>query len=349
MDRNFIVIPSYNPDQKLIVLIEGLLASSSSKILIVDDGSKNECQPIFDQAASLGCIILRHAVNLGKGRGLKTAYNYLLNHYGEDVCAVFADADGQHLVTDILSLQEKLGENPDCLVMGCRRFDDTSIPFRSRFGNKVTRTVFNLLCGVRVSDTQTGLRGLSGKTMKSFLTTKGERFEFEMNMLIEAKEKSIPILEIPIQTIYIEENKTSNFNPLRDSLRIYAVFVKFLLSSSFSFILDILLFMLLVNLFDHLLDKSAAILLATLGSRICSSFVNYTINKSRVFNITQKRASTLVRYYILCGIQMLCSGMLVALLYALLPITEAVIKIIVDFILFMLSFQIQREWVFKKR
>ncbi|MEG0691967.1 MAG: bifunctional glycosyltransferase family 2/GtrA family protein [Oscillospiraceae bacterium] len=349
MKMHFIVIPAFNPDSKLITLVNELLQAKFSNILIINDGSKQDCHHFFDEAKSLGCIIIDHAINLGKGRALKSAYNYLLNEYGEDVLAIFADSDGQHSVTDIIALHNKLTEHEDALIMGCRQFDEKSIPFRSRFGNKVTRIVFHLLCGVNVSDTQTGLRALSGKTMKKFLSTKGERFEFEMNMLIEAKEKSVLIVEVPIKTIYIEKNKTSNFNPLKDSLRIYAVFAKFLISSSFSFIVDILLFAFLVNLFDTLLDKSLGIILATLGARICSSLVNYTINKNSVFLITDKHIGTLIRYYMLCVVQLICSALLVALFYALLPIEESVIKIIVDFILFVISFQIQREWVFKKR
>ncbi len=185
--------------------------------------------------------------------------------------------------------------------------------------------------------------------MKKFLLTKGERFEFEMNMLIESKEKSVPILEVPIQTIYIDENKTSNFSPLRDSLRIYSVFMKFLISSSLSFVVDILLFAILVNMFDNILDKALVIFLATFGARVCSSLINYTINKNRVFNVTEKRIGTILRYYILCTIQLVCSWLLVWLFYRLLPIEESAIKIVVDFILFIISFQIQREWVFKKR
>ncbi|MFZ2538052.1 MAG: bifunctional glycosyltransferase family 2/GtrA family protein [Oscillospiraceae bacterium] len=349
MINDFIVIPSFNPDNKLITLITELIANGQSKILIINDGSKKDCLHFFDKATTLGCDVIHHAVNLGKGRGLKTAYNYLLNEYGENVLAIFADSDGQHSITDIIAVKDKLIKNEDCLILGCRQFEDKSIPFRSRFGNKITRIVFNLLCGVKVMDTQTGLRALSGKTMKKFLPTKGERFEFEMNMLIESREKSITILEVPIKTIYIEENKTSHFNPLRDSLRIYAVFMKFLISSSLSFVVDILLFASLLKLFDNMLDKSLAIFLATFGARVCSSLINYTINKNRVFNVTDKRIGTILRYYILCVIQLVCSGLLVSLFYTLLPMEESVIKIAVDFILFILSFQIQREWVFKKR
>lgn len=349
MKSNVIVIPSFNPDQKLVDLVKTLIKNELSNILIVNDGSKKECNQIFIEAQQLGCTVIRHAVNLGKGRALKTAFNYLLNKYDEDVMAICADCDGQHLVEDIIDVRDKLYDNEDSIVLGSRQFDDKSIPFRSRFGNKFTRSIFNLFCGIKVSDTQTGLRGLSGKTMKKFLTTKGERYEFEMNMLIEAKDKCVGVTEVPIKTVYIEDNKNSNFNPLKDSLKVYSVFLKFITSSFLSFVVDILLFALLVKLFDNVLDKASTIFLGTLIARLCSSLINYTLNKNTVFNSTGNNSKAIIKYYILCFIQLICSGLLVLLIYSLLPIEESVIKIIVDTVLFIISFKIQREWVFKKR
>lgn len=347
MQETVVIIPSFNPDEKLLRLLESLREAGLSNLLIVNDGSRPDCAPYFKQARQMGATVLTHAVNMGKGRALKTAFNYVLNTYGDEVRGVCADADGQHAAKDIRACLDALEAHPDSIVMGCRQFDDKSIPFRSRFGNKLTRQVFRLLCGVRVSDTQTGLRALTGSTMRLFLTTRGERFEYEMNMLIETKEKDIPLTEVPIRTIYIEENQTSHFNPLRDSLRIYAVFVKFIASSLTSFLVDFFLFWLLSWLFEPLMGQTASIFLATAAARVLSSLLNYSINKRRVFGVREGRTSTLVRYYILCAIQMLCSAGLVDLLAFLTHLEGVVVKIPVDLILFLLSFQIQREWVFR--
>lgn len=181
-------------------------------------------------------------MNLGKGRALKTAFNHCLLASGgisggaDSVCrgipgCVTADSDGQHTPADILACMRSLWDNPESLILGCRDFDGPAVPARSSFGNKCTRQVFRYLLGLSVSDTQTGLRAIPAFFMEKLLEVKGERFEYETNMLIEAKNLNIRILEVPVKTIYIEENKTSHFNPIKDSLRIYLVFGKFLFSS----------------------------------------------------------------------------------------------------------------------
>jgi len=209
--------------------------------------------------------------------------------------------------------------------------------------------VFKLLCGVNVSDTQTGLRAMSIELMRHFKLTKGNRFEFEMNMLIDAKEKGIEIKEVPISTIYIDENKTSHFNPLRDSLKIYAVFSKFLISSLLSFLIDIGLFSLFIWIFKSIVNPGLSAILSTVFSRIISSLANYTINKNNVFNVKHNEKSTLIKYYILCACQLLCSALAVAMLCSVIKTHCVIIKLFVDLVLFIISFQIQREWVFKKQ
>lgn len=365
MQATVVIVPSFNPDQALVQLIRDLQAAGFSQIVVVNDGSRMECLPFFAQAKELGAAVLTHAVNMGKGRALKTAFNYILNTYGEEAFAVCADSDGQHTAADIRKVADKLQENPDRLVMGCRCFEEGQIPLRSRLGNKLTRFVFRIMCGVRVSDTQTGLRGLSGKLMKRFLLTRGERYEYEMNMLIDAKSDGIEMAEVPISTIYLNRNESSHFNPLWDSLRIYSVFLKFIASSIFGFAVDYLLFILLntliyslmggreanwISLFGHTFTTmTGAVLFATVLARVASSLVNYSLNKRRVFHMQTPSRSTLLRYYLLCGVQMLASAGLVALFTSLTNGYPALIKLPVDLLLFFLSFQIQREWVFKRR
>lgn len=348
MKNAVVIIPAYNPNEHLLALIKELKLNALSQIIIINDGSKEETLSIFEQAKQNGCTILVHSVNMGKGRALKTAFNYVLQSFPENTLAVCADADGQHLVPDIISCLKKLEQQPNSLVLGCRSFNDKRIPFRSRFGNKLTCRVFQLLCGVSVCDTQTGLRALSPALMRKFLTTKGERFEYEMHMLIDAKEMLIPISEVSISTIYIEENQSSHFNPLKDSFRIYSVFLKFILSSCTSSIFDLGIFTLAVALLQSRFNDVISITIATIISRLISSFINYTLNRKTVFNIPTKKAKTLFRYYFLCIIQLTCSALFVSLLHTVLPLHETFVKIIVDFILFIISFQIQREWVFRK-
>ena len=287
---------------------------------------------------------------MGKGRALKTAFNYILVHRPESLGAITVDSDGQHTIEDTLACVTALIDHPDSLIMGCRNFSKENIPFRSRFGNIVTKHVLHALCGIRISDTQTGLRGIPRRIIPTFLAINGERFEYEMNMLIETKEKGIPIFEVPIQTIYLEENKSSHFNPLKDSAKIYAVFLKFIFSSLSSFAVDIVLFSILVSTLKTPFPVQY-ILLSTIGARFVSSLFNYYINKNKVFKDPNSSLSTFCKYCILCVAQLALSAFGVSLCYNLLnkTISETLIKIAVDTVLFIISFQIQREWVFKRK
>lgn len=348
MDEIAVIIPTLNPDEKLCNLVIKLKEVGFANIILVDDGSKPSTIHFFDEAVEIsGCILLKHPVNQGKGRALKTAFQYIIAEYPHIKGAITVDADGQHSVKDIVACANALLEHPNSLIMGCRQFSEKGIPARSRIGNKFTCKVIKLLCGISLSDTQTGLRGISITYMKTFIEVKGERFEYEMNMLLSAKENNIPFYEVPIETIYLDENQTSHFNPLKDSIRIYAVFGKFLLSSLTSFLIDILLFTLLVSLLKAFLPN-IYIIVSTAGARLVSSIANFLINKKTVFRDNSKQVHTVIRYFLLCVVQLLLSAFSVNALYALLQINESVIKIIVDTILFILSFYIQREWVFRK-
>lgn len=356
-----IVIPALNPDQRMVSLVKDLNEAGFTNIILVDDGSEIENRIYFKTCKEkYNCRIIRHVINFGKGIALKSAFNHILDNRPDIMGTVTVDCDGQHIVDDIITCAKLVHAHPDRLILGCRQFDDKEIPFRSRFGNKFTRQIIKLLCGIRVSDTQTGLRGMSRSLIRDyFAQTKGERFEYEMNMLLCAKEYQIPIEEFSIRTIYLENNESSHFNPFIDSIRIYKVFLKFMLSSFSSFIIDIALFYLLglilrpiigdqieINQFG--VSVSVLTLLRNIIARLCSSLYNFTINKKQVFHSDSKDASIIIKYYVLCICQLIVSTVLVdeALTFIF---SRTIRKCIIDTILFTISFQIQREWVFKKK
>ncbi len=347
-----IIIPSYEPDEKLIKLLEELNKTGLSPIIVLDDGSDAESYGSFFQRAKdeYGVTVLRHAVNLGKGRALKDAFNYCLNEYPDLVGVITADSDGQHTPADILKCKKALLESPDALIMGVRDFDRSGIPARSVFGNKITSKVMSGLAGISVSDTQTGLRAIPADFMKLLMEVKGERFEFETNMLLSAKEEGVSIKEVPIQTIYIEENKSSHFRPIQDSVMIYAVFGKFLVSSLSSSILDMLLFALFCRLLQPIEGLAINyIMAATIMARVISAIYNFMINYKVVFKGKGSKLKAACRYIALAVVIMLLSGTLVSRLCGLMPgVLEVLIKIPVDCILFLLSFVVQREFVYKK-
>lgn len=346
-----IIIPSYEPDEKLPGLLQKLKERGFRNIVLVDDGSGEKYAHFFEEAEEkYGCRVLHHAVNQGKGRALKTAFHYCLWEFKEMPGVITADSDGQHSPDCILACAEALLANPNALILGCRCFEGEEVPARSEFGNKCTRLVMKYLTGITVSDTQTGLRGIPRTFMEQLLTVKGERFEFETNMLLETKSRKIAIVEVPIRTIYIEENKTSHFNPIKDSMRIYMIFGKFLFSSLSSSVVDLALF----SLFCFLLkDRSwgavTYITVATILARILSALYNYSLNLKVVFQSDGAVSTSLPRYALLAVVQMALSALLVSKLYPLFGGAEVLVKIPVDVLLFFLSFIIQREFVYAER
>lgn len=353
-----IIIPALDPDNRMVSLVRELHTSGYENIILVDDGSLVSNRKYFKTCKEqYNCKVIRHIVNFGKGMALKSAFNYILESSPDIQGVVTVDCDGQHVLKDIDTCAQMTYENPDKLILGCRQFNDTEIPLRSRFGNKLTRQVIRLLCGINVSDTQTGLRGLPTPLIANcFASTKGERFEYEMNMLIAAKDNMIPIKEFPIETIYLNENESSHFNPFRDSIRIYKVFLKFMIISMLSFTIDILLFYLLGLILRPFVPEKLALLgyaipfltlLRTIFSRMFSSLFNFFMNKKQVFKNDSKSPVIIVKYYTLCVIQLLLSAFFVNYLQALIPYAT-ICKCIIDSLLFLISFQIQREWIFKK-
>lgn len=345
-----IIIPAYEPDEKMISLLQELKEAGLTEIVVVNDGSVGESyRRLFEQAKQeFSCTVLHHAVNLGKGRALKTAFNYCLNHNPRLQGVITIDSDGQHKVKDMLACMEKMKEDPKALVLGCRDFKTAGVPLRSGFGNILTSKVFRYLVGVQITDTQTGLRGISADFMKHLLNVKGERFEFETNMLIETKEVSIPIKEVKIETIYLEENKSSHFHPIRDSLQIYASFGKFLFSSFSSSLVDLSLFALFCNIFrDRQEGIFSYLILATILARVCSATYNFFINYKVVFKSEMSMGKAMVRYFLLAVVQMSLSAVLVNSIYPYMGGAELLVKIPVDVFLFLASFVIQRELIYK--
>lgn len=343
-----IIIPSYEPDEKLPDLLKKLRETGFRNIVLVDDGSGEKYAGIFTEAeTTYGCVVLHHAVNQGKGRALKTAFNFCLREFADLPGVITADSDGQHSPECILSCVDAMLKNPLALILGCRCFEGADVPARSEFGNKCTRVVMKYLTGISVSDTQTGLRGIPTAFMEQLLMVRGERFEFETNMLLETKSRKIPIVEVPIRTIYIEENKTSHFNPIKDSIKIYMIFGKFLFSSLSSSLVDLTLFTIFCFFMrDMEWRRISYITAATVFARILSALYNYSLNLKVVFQSESKIGTTLPRYILLAIVQMSLSALLVGKLYPLFGGMEVLIKIPVDVILFFLSFVIQREFVY---
>lgn len=344
------LVPSLNPDEKMTKYIKALIAIGFEKIIVVNDGSSQKYDTFFNEIGRFQEVdVVKHAVNQGKGRALKTGFHHYLNNYSDYDGVVTADADGQHSPKDTLKVAESLSKNKKSLILGTRNFNEEQVPFRSKWGNKITTLVFKLFYGKTINDTQTGLRGMSNEFIRSCLKLEGERFDYEINVLIEAVKEKVSIKEEIIETIYIEENKSSHFHPFRDSIKIYKIllgsFFKFAFSGLFCFVIDYFLFYLLANYILKLDSSFWIIFLATLIARVISSFINYKLNKDIVFK-SKKGSKTIIKYYILCVFQMLASATLVYILSSL-GFNKNIFKIIVDIILFFISYRIQKFIIFK--
>ena len=203
MKNIYIVIPTLDPDTKIMEKFINDLKKECPNILVVNDGSKSEYKGFFKKLEKSGIEVFEHHKNLGKGRALKDAFNYLLNEHENLVGVVTCDCDGQHGVNDIKNIAEMISLDKDELILGTRDFDKSNVPLKSMLGNKITRMIFKNFVGIKITDTQTGLRGLNANLMNTFIDSVGERYEYETTMLIDCRNKNITIKEDIIENSYI--------------------------------------------------------------------------------------------------------------------------------------------------
>ena len=350
MHNIVILIPAYNPNQKLINLVLEL-KNNFSKIIIVNDGSNKKTHKIFQELKTYAeCIVLEYSENEGKGYALKYGINYYLENLKDNYQGIVtADCDYQHKPDDIINVALKLLGNQDSIVLGVRNFHLKNIPFPNRFGNLLTSFIFKFLYGVKIEDSQTGLRAIPNRYLNLCLETNGNRFEFEMNMLIKVVKNKINILQVPIETIYYSKGE-SKFNKFKDPIIIYKVlfteYLKFIISSLSCSLIDVILFSIFLQLFINV-NNNIQIIMATFFSRIITDFFNFNINKTIVFNSNENIKKIAIKYYILSFSKMIVSALLVLLIHHFLFINETYIKIVVDTLIYFLSYKIQKKYIFK--
>lgn len=336
------VIPAYQPDEKLLGVAESLLKQTDYAVLVVDDGSRESCQPIFAQLEGYERItVLHHEANKGKGAAMKTAFRYIQEHMPEEEGLVTIDADGQHLTPDVIRVVDSFREHRNALVTGSRRFTG-DVPFKSMAGNTITRGVFAISTGVRVYDTQTGLRAFSTALIPQMLSLQGDRYEYEISQLLYCCRERIPIVEVPIETVYIEDNASSHFHPIRDGWKIYKIILAFAGSSFLSFLFEYVVFLILSALIEDTLVGN--LLISTVISRVLSSILNYHLNQKMVFE--QHNRTSFVKYVITAvAVYGLHYGLLYLSTFTI-GIPRTIGYILVQIIVYPISFYIQRKFVF---
>jgi putative flippase GtrA len=341
-----VVIPAYKPDEKLLGIINDILTKTPYPVLVVNDGSGEAFDAIF-QHIPQGVTLLKHDINRGKGRALNPPVAYILDELPQEDGAVIADADGQHKVEDIRRVVERFYLEKDAMVLGARAFTG-KVPLKSRFGNSLTRKVFKAVSGVKLTDTQTGLRAFTRDMLRDILDMKGERYELEMNMLLEFAQRGHRMVEVPIETVYIDDNASSHFNPFKDSLKIYGVIAKFAAASFISWLIDYAL-VLLITAMTASLNTEISLLISVATARIISSTVNFTLNKRLTFRSNAKTSSALIKYFTLAAVVLGLSYGGIWLLTGVVGIPLAVAKPITDVLLWILNFVVQRAYVFKPK
>ncbi len=350
-----ILIPAYKPDEKMLKLVDDLLKKEYN-IIVVNDGSGSEFDGIFDGLHDV--ILLNHKENRGKGAALKTGISYIYEKT-DYTHIITADADGQHTPSDISKLADFLSNTEEKFVIGSRKFTG-NVPFKSKFGNKFTIGAFAIASGVRISDTQTGLRGFSRELFKPLINLDGDRYEYEINMLLYVAKQKIKLNEIEIETIYINENASSHFHPVRDSIKIYSCILKYCASSLISFGVDFILFLLFrfflsilwadktLIFFDFIKIKgnSAITTVSPALARILSSVVNFTLNKKVVFKSKEKTSIAAFKYFSLAAFVLVLNSVFIFILESLTQL-PTLSYIITQIILFIMNYFIQKKFIFK--
>ncbi len=338
---DYILIPSYEPNQKLIVLIEQLQSlRAECQILVVNDGSGREYDSFFSQAESLGVTLLKHEQNRGKGAALKTGFEYLL-HQPELGAIVCADSDGQHKPKDIFLCLDTAHQHPQSMIIGTRKFKG-HVPLRSRFGNTVTRLVYLAAIGTMLYDTQTGLRAYTPTMLPWLLGVDGDRFEYEMNLLLEAPGAGIPFYQLEIETVYDKTSHSSHFRTFTDSFRVYYPIVKFSSVSIVTGLFDYFLLMMLNHWGFNLLTSVVL-------SRLLSGIINFWLNKIYVFSHKRNIQSSALRYTGLALGILVANYILIRFLKETIGLPLSLSKIFTEIILWFFSFWLQRLFVFSPK
>jgi putative flippase GtrA len=337
--QHTVLIPAYRPSAGLIDLVRDLSGRGIPAILLVDDGSGPEFRNIFDEAARFpGVQVLRHAVNLGKGAALKTGMNHALCAFPGLIGIVTADADGQHHPEDIERVAASLREHPEALVLGSRTFD-AEVPLRSRFGNILTRKLMQALIGTKLQDTQTGLRGVPAGLAAHLLRVDARGYEFELEMLIAARQLGVTLVEVPIRTIYEPGNRSSHFNPLTDSMKIYFVLLRFGSVSLMAALIDNLVFYLVWKRTGHILG-------AQVLARLISVVFNYSMVRARVFASKEAHQVLLPKYLLLVVTSGTASYLGIQFLTTRLGVSAMPAKLFLETLLFFINFAVQRMLIF---
>jgi glycosyltransferase involved in cell wall biosynthesis len=338
MKKLALLVPAYQPSRELPELVEAVLraAPEIQFAVVVDDGSDASSRAVFDRLRAMDRVeVIAHAANLGKGAALKTGFNGILVRDREITAIVTADADGQHRPEDIARVA---GEHKDGqLTLGARAFEGV-VPLRSRIGNSVTRFLFHIFTGLRLTDTQTGLRVWPRAMCMDALRLAYNGYEFEFEALVGSRRGVI--VEVPIRTVYSPGNAESHFNPVRDSFRIYFVFLRYSASALVAAALD-------STVFSIVLARTGELATAQIAGRAVATAVAFFLLRGPVFRAANGFWLPLLRFVLLVA----ASGYVSLILIRALTdsgVAPLAAKLMAEGTLFAANFALQRTLIFRR-
>ena len=342
MKQRIALVPSYEPDEALLKVVNELLENAFT-VVVVNDGSAPSFDEIFSKLPPK-VNYLSYEKNQGKGYALKHGFSYIKDHLDPDSLIVTLDSDGQHRVTDAIKICD-VCEKEGGIVLGSRYFGKGT-PFKSRFGNFMARTTFLISTRHKIYDTQTGLRAFDFSLLEMLIGVKGNRYEYEMNVLLEAVRNEISVKEERIETIYLDNNSGTHYNAFKDTLRIFKEVIKFSASSLIGFLVDYAAFTLLTLI---PCDWAHWLIACNIIARVISASVNFTINYKLVFKSQDKVWAAILKYAILAIFILGCNTLLLWVLVEQAGMNKYLAKVIVEVTMFITSWLVQRLFVFRKK
>jgi glycosyltransferase involved in cell wall biosynthesis len=335
-----LLIPAYNPEHKLVTILKELPDQAFYHILIVNDGSHESYKKVFDNLSKINNLtLLEHEKNKGKGAALKSGFSHIVRKIKECDAVITADADGQHSSKDILAMCDAVSENTGRVIIGSRTFD-RDVPFRSRLGNRMTRMIMKLFFKIDLSDTQSGLRAIPYALQEKLLKIRFNRYEFETEMLMVARQNNYDFEEIQIDTIYENNNAVSSFNPVVDSAKIYFVMFRYILASLVTAAIDYAVFFATYSVFQK-------IFLCTYAARFVALFINFVLLKQFVFHSKGKLTKIIFKYFSLVILSGFISSTVTQFFAVQMGLNIGLSKVSAELLLYFAVFVVQKEFVFK--
>ncbi|MFN3134791.1 MAG: glycosyltransferase family 2 protein [Candidatus Kryptonium sp.] len=219
------VIPAYNAERTIKVLVERVKKFIPSEdIVVVDDGSTDMTSAI---AFDCGVNVLKHGKNYGKGRALRTGFEFAMSNNYDAVLTL--DADLQHDPDEIPKFWGKFNEGFD-IVIGNRMKNLKSMPVERIFSNKITSFLISLRTGRKIPDSQCGFRLIKRSVIEK-ISVKSDGFSFESEFLIKALLAGFKVGFVEVKTIYNGER--SHIRHFSDTFKFIAVYTRSFWGSDF--------------------------------------------------------------------------------------------------------------------